>query len=138
MEFDGSFAERLRNLPNDMVFEICKRVDDGEATGWSYNTTTKTLTVELGRLLFASESDRDGQIKAMLLLVNVGLVETLLLRRYIERTFSSTRYGGQYFAWDDHVDLDDFRDVIEVLDRRLVKTALVDSTLKYLDENLFT
>lgn len=135
MDFDGNFAEQLRNLHHDLVFEICKRVDNGWTSAWRYNTMTKTLTVELGRLLYADTMERDDQIKAILLLANVGLVESLVLRTYIEHTFSRHRCGGHFVEWADQVDLNDFRDLIEVLDWRLVRIAFVDCmSVGYLDD----
>ena len=130
------FAEQLRNLPTDLFLEVCKRVGDGWVNAWRYNSLTKVVTIELGRMFFADVNERDDLIKAILLLVNVeGLVETLVLRRYVEHSCTRERCGGLLVEWVEWVQLDYFRDLFDVLDRRMVRTVFVDSmSLGYLDD----
>lgn len=124
----------LEKLPYDMIEEIEFKVGQsfhhGFWSAWRYDRVTRTLVVELGKLYDAC--DMEEQITAILLHIDMGLANILVLRSCLK---NSIKYLGKQVDFVEQIDLNIFKNLVDFIDTcKVGKIILDDKSIDYLND----
>lgn len=93
---------------------------------WRYEPIHRRLVVDLGQLWNWDYNEQDAQSLAIFQHIHLGLVDVLVIRTYIERTF---RCGnGKRVSFDDVVHRKDFQDLFSLIEFDKIKEVIYTSS----------
>jgi len=115
-------------LSNDLQHKIKIKVGQnfhlGMWSAWRYNEDTRTLIVGLGKLHLTLE--RDQQIEDILLHIDIGLVNILVLQTGIKCSIAPHKSGLGRLHWIQQLDLNLFKNLVDFIDMRKVEKLIID------------
>lgn len=124
-----ALALHVNALPLEVQDEIKTKIGEsfhnGMWSAWKYNKGTRTLIVKLSELYIAC--DMEQQIVAILLHIDMGLVNTLVLQTSFTISISPLQSGQERIEWIEILDLNLFKDLVDLIDKRKVKKFIVDN-----------
>lgn len=108
----------------DLAKVVCSKYHETYSC-WRYEPVHRRLIVDLGQLWSWDYNEQDNQSLAIFQHIHLGLVDVLVLRTYIERTFN---YNGTKVACDDVVNIMEFKDLFLLIEFNKIKEVIYTSS----------
>ena len=93
---------------------------------WRYEPVHRRLIVDLGQLWNWDYNEQDAQSLAIFQHIHLGLVDVLVIRTYIERTFRHD--NGKRVSFDDVVECKEFKDLFSLIEFDKIKKVIYTSS----------
>jgi len=115
-------------LTNELQYKIKIKVGQnfhlGMWSAWRYDEDTRMLLVGLGKLHLTLE--RDQQINDILLHIDIGLVDILVLQTRIKCSMAPHKSGRERLHWIEKLDLNLFKNLVDFIDMHKVEKLIID------------